>query len=216
MELERQAAIHAALGDPSRLAIVERLVTSDRAPSELIRTLGLSSNLLAHHLDVLSAAGVVERVRSSGDRRRRYVTLRPEIVPFLGRDRDTLEASRVVFVCTANSARSLLAEILWRTAAAVPATSGGTEPADAPHPGAVRVARAAGLDLAGAVPGPVPRLADDDLLVTVCDIAHESLGAPTEPLHWSIPDPALDGDFDAAFEELEARVHALAPMVHGI
>ena len=35
----------------------------------------MPSNLLAHHLDVLEAAGLIERSRSSGDGRRRYVHL---------------------------------------------------------------------------------------------------------------------------------------------
>ncbi|MGD9997696.1 MAG: ArsR/SmtB family transcription factor, partial [Ilumatobacteraceae bacterium] len=53
-----RAAVHAALGEPARLAIVEALVTSDRSPKELGDRLGLPSNLLAHHLEVLEDAGV--------------------------------------------------------------------------------------------------------------------------------------------------------------
>lgn len=67
--------VHAALGDPSRLAIVDQLTGSDRSPQELQELLGVPSNLLAHHLDVLAAAGLIERSRSSGDGRRRYVHL---------------------------------------------------------------------------------------------------------------------------------------------
>ena len=74
--LEARAATYAALGDPHRLAIVEELVLSDRAPSELGERFGLESNLLAHHLRVLEAVGLIERVTSDGDRRRRYLRLR--------------------------------------------------------------------------------------------------------------------------------------------
>lgn len=57
--LEHRAAVHHALGDVHRLAIVDAPRLSDRAPSELAALTGTASNLLAHHLDVLEAAGVV-------------------------------------------------------------------------------------------------------------------------------------------------------------
>ena len=62
-----RAARYAALGDPVRLAIVDELTLSDRAPIELRRLLGIESNLLAHHLDVLETVGMIDRSRSSGD-----------------------------------------------------------------------------------------------------------------------------------------------------
>ena len=40
----------------------DELCVSDRSPSELARSLAITSNLLAHHLDVLAHAGVIERV----------------------------------------------------------------------------------------------------------------------------------------------------------
>ena len=72
---ERRAAVHAALGEPVRLAIVDRLGPGDASPGELAEAVGLGSNLLAHHLKVLEEAGVIRRVRSEGDRRRSYVQL---------------------------------------------------------------------------------------------------------------------------------------------
>ena len=69
--------MHAALGDPTRLAVVDALVAGDRSPHELAETLGLPSNLLAHHLRVLQDAGVVARPRSEADRRRTYVRVVP-------------------------------------------------------------------------------------------------------------------------------------------
>ena len=73
-----RAARFAALADPGRLRIVDELTASDRSPVELQHRLGMSSNLLAHHLEVLERARLVVRVRSSGDRRRRYVQLRSD------------------------------------------------------------------------------------------------------------------------------------------
>ena len=54
---------------------------------------------------------------------------------------------------------------------------------------------------------------DDDLIVTVCDSAHEELVNP-QSLHWSIPDPVVvgtDAAFDHAFTEIAARIADLAP-----
>ncbi|HKX71485.1 MAG TPA: helix-turn-helix domain-containing protein, partial [Acidimicrobiales bacterium] len=75
-EIDRRAAVHAALGEPLRLAIIDELSSSDRAPSDLAARFGLAGNLLAHHLHVLERVGLIERVVSAGDRRRRYVRLR--------------------------------------------------------------------------------------------------------------------------------------------
>ena len=55
--IEQRAEVFAALGDPVRLRIVEQLATSDGLPSDLARDLGIGSNLLAHHLNVLVGAG---------------------------------------------------------------------------------------------------------------------------------------------------------------
>jgi hypothetical protein len=45
--LAGRARLHAALGEPARLAIVDLLTLGDAAPSELGKALGLPSNLLA-------------------------------------------------------------------------------------------------------------------------------------------------------------------------
>ncbi|TDB88979.1 ArsR family transcriptional regulator, partial [Actinomadura sp. KC216] len=58
-ELDRRAAVHAALGEPARLAIVDALLLGDASPGELGAGLGAPSNLVAHHLRVLAEAGVV-------------------------------------------------------------------------------------------------------------------------------------------------------------
>ena len=53
-----RAAVFAALGEPVRLEIVDRLAAGDLAPGDLAAELGIGTNLLAHHLHVLEAAGV--------------------------------------------------------------------------------------------------------------------------------------------------------------
>jgi ArsR family transcriptional regulator, arsenate/arsenite/antimonite-responsive transcriptional repressor / arsenate reductase (thioredoxin) len=216
-DLEARAAVHAALGDPHRLAIVEQLAVSDRAPSELGEWLGIESNLLAHHLRVLEGVGLVERVVSDGDRRRRYLRLRSQhVVPFVGPA--PVEARTVVFVCTHNSARSQLAAALWNTAHPVGAASAGTHPAAQVHPYAVAAGAAAGVDLRRAVPRSLDDLeAEPDLVITVCDRAHEELSALRwRELHWSVPDPAADGRrtvFDATVRRLLDRIARLGPSV---
>jgi protein-tyrosine-phosphatase/DNA-binding transcriptional ArsR family regulator len=208
-DLEARAAVHAALGDPSRLAIVDRLVACDRSPVELRQLTGMESNLLAHHLDVLEGAGLIVRRRSSGDRRRRYVQLVPSALS-MALVRAEVAPQPATFVCTHNSARSQLAAALWTAVTAAPADSAGTQPVRRVHPGAVDAARRAGLDLSGAVPRELAagELADR-LVVTVCDRAHEELEPEPAWLHWSVPDPVVrptKAGFDRTVVELRRRI----------
>jgi protein-tyrosine-phosphatase len=121
-----------------------------------------------------------------------------------------------LFVCSANSARSQLAAAAWNSLSAVPATSGGTHPAARVHPRAIAVAARHGLDLSKAVPAGIgDRLVDADLIVAVCDNAHEALDPELPRLHWSVPDPArvdTDAAFEMAFADLNGRVHHLAAL----
>jgi protein-tyrosine-phosphatase len=125
-------------------------------------------------------------------------------------------ARRVLFVCTANSARSHLAAALWRRASQVPAASAGTCPAGAIDPGAVAAAQRHHLPLPRLRPRHIGSVRHDgDLVVTVCDAAREELGG-LAAVHWSVPDPVPAGDeagFDAALGELSRRVSLLAPRV---
>jgi protein-tyrosine-phosphatase/DNA-binding transcriptional ArsR family regulator len=207
-----RAERHAALGEPVRLAIVDELTVSDRAPVELGRRVGVESNLLAHHLDVLERVGLIERNRSSGDGRRRYVHLLRGALDGLAPGRRVV-VGPALFVCTANSARSQLAAALWESVARQPATSAGTQPAASVHRGAVRAARRAGLDLTGAVPTALGDVgAPPALVVTVCDRAHEDLAPGDDWLHWSVADPVVDGSaasFDRAVADLRARIETL-------
>ncbi|WP_426513399.1 MarR family transcriptional regulator [Dactylosporangium sp. McL0621] len=215
-----RARVHAALGDPARLAIVDILVLGDASPGEIGRHLGMPTNLVAHHVKVLNDAGLVTRTRSEGDRRRTYLRLVPEVLaslasPALG------AAERVVFVCTHNSARSQLAAALWRDRVGGAVASAGTHPAQRVHPRAVKVAHRHGLALDPAGTAFVADVVHDgDLVIAVCDNAHEDLAGPDAPvhprLHWSVPDPVridTDAAFEAAYTDLADRITRLAPAV---
>jgi protein-tyrosine-phosphatase len=222
--------VHAALGEPGRLAIVDALLLGDASPTELQQLLDMASNLLAHHLRILEKVGVLTRHRSEADRRRTYLTLAPGAFDSL-RPATVHEAVRVVFVCTHNSARSQLAAAMWNETNPVPATSAGTNPASAVHPGAIATAERHRVPL---TPVP-PRHVDDvlrpddgtddkstDLVITVCDAAHEALAAHVLPdpnpgrLHWSIPDPTrtgVDAAFDRVVVDLTDRIAWVAPAI---
>lgn len=210
--LEIRAARHAALGDPVRLAIVDELTASDRSPVELRHQFDLESNLLAHHLDVLEDVGLINRTRSSGDGRRRYVHLLRDALTGLTTD-TAPSTGPALFVCTLNSARSQLAAALWHELTGDPAASAGTHPADAVHPGAIAAGARAGLDLGGAAPKALEAVEVPAIVVTVCDRAHEELPEDRGWLHWSVPDPVAVGTaaaFDATVTELTERIAAVS------
>jgi protein-tyrosine-phosphatase/DNA-binding transcriptional ArsR family regulator len=240
--LLRRARMHAALGEPVRLAMVQRLLVTDASPGELGATYGLATNVLAHHVKLLQAAGLVRRVRSEGDARRAYLQLRlddpavaalvaghPGGAPDAGGQPVPAGAGafgsgrpeRVVFVCTANSARSQLAAATWRQLSGLPVASAGTHPAPRVHPRAVAAAHRHGLRID---PVATAQLVDvaarGDLVVCVCDNAHEELAAGdllasgvVGRVHWAVPDPVpadTDHAFETAYTQLAGRVERLA------
>jgi arsenate reductase len=107
----------------------------------------------------------------------------------------------VLFLCTGNSARSIMAEAILNHKAAgmVTAYSAGSHPSGTPRPEAIRQLESAGISIAGLrskswdeFAGPeAPHL---DFIFTVCDnAANETCPYwPGHPMsaHWGIPDPA--------------------------
>jgi protein-tyrosine-phosphatase len=216
--LQARARIHAALGDPARLAIVDALILGDASPGEIAAGLTMPTNLVAHHVKVLQDAGLLTRTRSEGDRRRIYLRLVPGALSSLTAPRLD-NAERVVFVCTHNSARSQLAAALWRDRVGGQVASAGTLPAQRVHPRAVRVAHAHGLALDPAGTSHVDDVVHHgDLIIAVCDNAHEDLTGPIRPrLHWSVPDPVrvdTDEAFEAVYTEIADRIDRIAPTLN--
>lgn len=131
----------------------------------------------------------------------------------------------VLFLCTGNSARSILAEaILNKTGAGkFRAFSAGSHPKGAVHPNSIALLRSLDYDTSGlrskswsefAEPG-APAL---DFVFTVCDDAAGETCPfwPGQPLtaHWGVPDPAaakgtaadIEFAFQDAYRMLERRI----------
>jgi arsenate reductase len=132
----------------------------------------------------------------------------------------------VLFLCTGNSARSILAEAILNHdgAGRFAAYSAGSQPTGAVNPWALKTLAARGYPAKGASSKSWNAFADGpafDLIITVCDsAAAESCPVwPGQPIsaHWGIPDPAAvdgsDGDREAAFalafERMKRRIDRL-------
>jgi len=201
----------AALGDRLRLDIVDELTLSDRTPGELIQKFEIPSALLAHHLDVLENAQIVERIESSADRRKRFVRLAERNLPIL---LSSKYPGNIQFICRHNSARSQLAAAIWKKFVGTAATSAGTEPAKTVHPLTIQIAKRHNLDLGQAIPRKYrPTSAHGRLEITVCDQSHDDLSMPLSRSHWSLPDPTNVGTiaaFEQTYQELFKRIIPLA------
>ena len=127
----------------------------------------------------------------------------------------------VLFLCTGNSARSILAEALANHLGRerIQAYSAGSHPKDAVHPVALQALSEIGFDTAGlssksweAFTGPgAPQM---DLIVTVCDrAAGEACPVwPGQPAtaHWGIPDPAaVQGSAEQVHRAFLSTLHQL-------
>jgi arsenate reductase len=116
-----------------------------------------------------------------------------------------MSRKRVLFLCTANSARSQMAEGFVRhfLGHRWSAHSAGVHPGEAVHPLAIQVMAEVGVDISQHHPKRIDlfRHAPLDLVVTVCDNAAEEcpvwLG-PEARLHLGFPDPAAVGGNEVA------------------
>jgi arsenate reductase len=105
---------------------------------------------------------------------------------------------KILFLCTGNSARSILAEFLMARLGSerFEAVSAGSDPKVAPHPLALRTLREHfQIDVSAARSKSWKEFDDEtfDFVITLCDDAREICPVwPGRPIlaHWGSPDPA--------------------------
>jgi protein-tyrosine-phosphatase/DNA-binding transcriptional ArsR family regulator len=234
---------------PVRWRLLRELLGSDRAVGELVELLGERQSLVSYHLAQLRGGGLVRTRRSSADRRDRYYSvdlagcreqlqatgraLHPGLWPTSAAPPTPRRCSagrrvpRVLFLCTGNSARSQMAEALLESISqgAVAAASAGSHPKPL-HPNAVRVMHRRGIDISSKRTKHLDEFVAQrfDLVVTLCDRVREVCPEfPSHPdlVHWSVPDPALEGPnhraslpaFERTAIELQTRIEFLIPML---
>ena len=220
-------------GHPLRWRLLSELARSDRRVGELCELADRRQSLVSYHLRQLRDGGLVSKRRSAADGRDTYyvldlarcgellssagVSLHPGLAPTPRARREPRSmVARVLFLCTGNSARSQIAEVLCErlSGGAVSAASAGSHPKSL-HPNAVRVMRKRGIDLAGRRSKHLTEFSDRrfDYVISLCDrvreVCPEFPGGP-ELIHWSIPDPAREPGRDEetlpAFERTAAEL----------
>lgn len=251
MEMKESLAALAALAQEHRLEAFRLLVAAGPAglaAGELATGLAIAPNSLSFHLDRLRQANLVDVTRQGRSLiySARYDTMQgllayltenccggrpelcgPPLASRLNKHRRLGVAAplNVLFLCTGNSARSILAEAILNQdgAGRFRAYSAGSHPRPAVNPFAVRVLESYGYatdDLGSkywnvfAAPD-APRM---DFVFTVCDSAAGEACPlwPGQPVtaHWGIEDPAaVDGNdlkkeraFVTAFKYLKNRI----------
>jgi len=130
-----------------------------------------------------------------------------------------IEKTRVLFLCTGNSARSQMAEGLLRDLAGdqFEVFSAGTI-ASFVRPQAIAVMNEIGIDISEHRSKSADEFLDNefDYVITVCDHANQRcpvFSGPAKRLHWSIDDPVISGSeheqraaFRRARVELRGRI----------
>lgn len=254
MESHDATSAFTALGQPARLAVFRLLMRrapQGARPGEIAAALDLKANTLSHYLATLEQAGLITSHREG--RALIYavdLTQTAALVEYLvtdcGRARPDLHSRlvaggaeraspqppfNVLFLCTANSARSIMAEAILNQIGAgrFRAFSAGTSPASAPNPAALELLTRGGFDTAGLRSKDIasfrtPDAPQMDFVFSVCDAAaaEECAPWPGQPLtaHWGVKDPNLATGTEAeralayarAFSELNRRITAFAAL----
>lgn len=128
------------------------------------------------------------------------------------KDERHIMKSRILFLCTGNSARSQMAEGLLRYLAGnrFEVFSAGTQPVGL-NPGAVAAMKEVGVDISGHRSKSMTEFLGHsfDYVITVCDRAKESCPIwphASQVLHWSFEDPAASIGSDEARRQIFKRV----------
>lgn len=260
MESRDAIAALSALAHSGRLAVFRlmmRRAPQAVRPTEIAEALGLRQNTVSVHLATLTRAGLL-----TAERRGRAILYRLDrariagLLAYLAEDccrgrpdlclpvrrsatghppgEDNRGPFRILFVCTGNAARSLIAESIVNNESPgrFRAWSAGMQSRDAPDPRAIALLSSRGHDVSRLRSKPIaeisgPGAPEFDFVFTLCDrAANEDFPAwPGAPIcaHWGMPDPAEAAGseaealaaFRAAFLTLERRVKALLALPVG-
>lgn len=240
------------LGHPQRLAIFRLLMRRypDRVPAgEIASTLGIKASTMSTYLSALTRDQLVDQQRAGTSLlyainmttvQRLFGYLfsdccrgRPDIcMPFsTGNTPMSDRKYNVLFICVGNSARSIFAESLLRSAAGdrFIAYSAGTRPGTQLNPFAVQVLHDKGHDTTVLRSKDVsefsrPDAPQFDFVFTVCDqAANEECPAwEGQPVsgHWGMPDPVKVAGtnaekalaFQQAYGALKHRIEAFVAL----
>jgi ArsR family transcriptional regulator, arsenate/arsenite/antimonite-responsive transcriptional repressor / arsenate reductase (thioredoxin) len=248
MESADAAFAFAALVQATRLDLLRALLDagpSGLAAGEIAARLGVPASTLSFHLRALDQAGLVAATRQGRSliyavqfaRLRALLAFLAEaccggepvrcgdlgrMLDTLTRENDTMQPPtfNVLFLCTHNSARSIMAEALLKKLAPgrFAAWSAGSDPSPTgPLPEVMQLLKALGHDVSGLRSkswgefiGPVaPRM---DFVITLCDTldgqACPDFGTTTITGAWPLPDPAKFGGSVAERATLLNEVYA--------
>ncbi len=247
MESRDAALGFAALAQETRLNLMRLLASrgaSGMAAGEVAVALGQVPSTLSFHFAQLEDAGLIQSTRQGRSiiYAPRFAGLR-DLLGFLGEtccaghpdlyrdlarllpddhqeDRRMTAAYNVLFLCTRNSARSLIAQALLEQLGKgrFNAYSAGSEPADAPVPEVIERLRTLGHDVTRLrckswheFTGPeAPRM---DFVITLCDTLQgedcPDLGARPITSAWPLPDPSK---FTGTAAERATMINALYAM----
>jgi len=228
MEIGEAASTFGALGQESRLGVLRLLLTAMPAglpAGELADRLTMPASTTSFHLSALEKAGLVESTRQGrqviysvrlGVMRELlgFLTeaccggqpeLCAELVSLLPREPEEVTgvtpAFNVLFLCTRNSARSIMAEAILAKSGRgrFRAYSAGSDPADGPMPEVIEKLRAVGHDVSALhskswerfIGTDAPRM---DFVIALCDTldgqACPDFGEAPLTAKWGMPDPA--------------------------
>jgi arsenate reductase len=227
VEISEAAAAFGALSQDTRLELIRLLIAEGATglqPRDIAARLSIPTSTLSFHLAALERAGLTQSTRQGRQMVHavRFAGLRrllafltdaccaghPELCgdiarllpPLPDEDQGMTPAFNVLFLCTHNSARSIIAEAILRQIGGTRfnAYSAGSDPIPEPSPEVIARLRALGHDTATLrskswheFTGPdAPRM---DFVITLCDTLEgpvcPDFGALIVTAAWPLPDP---------------------------
>lgn len=126
------------------------------------------------------------------------------LLAMLGLSQEAPKKTRILVLCTGNSARSQMTEGFLRSFdKKLEVYSAGTKPSPRVNPFAIQAMKEVGIDISGGTPKSVNQFVDDpfDYVITVCDDADQNCpnfrGKVGQRKHIGFPDPAKATGTDA-------------------